>query len=183
MERLDKKGIEEILLMLDKEISKSLDQPPIKFSLIAVGGTALTLKDIKASTKDVDFMLEGIVLEKLKAYIRKIYEKKKCKIDVWLSPNIFSTTLVSDYAASPYGKTYRNFDVSILNFVDNAVAKLARFNEADREDIDSIIKAGASVTAIGRRFQETDKHGSFGNKQEALGNFELFRKIYGLDKF
>ena len=72
-QKLDKGEINKILELLDEEISKDIEQPQIKFNLIAVGGTSLTLRDIKPSTKDLDFMVDGIEIEKIKKYVKKVY--------------------------------------------------------------------------------------------------------------
>ena len=175
---LDKGKLNGIFELLDEEISKDVEQPSLKFILIAVGGTSLTLRDIKPSTKDVDLMADGIELERIKKYIRKIYEKNKLKIDVWQSPHVFSTTLLKGFSSDLYAKRYKHFDVRLINLVDNAVTKLSRFNEADRDDIDSIIKAGIDAKDIIDRFNETLKQKGFANKEEAKKKLEIFKKIY-----
>ena len=73
-------------------------------------------------------------------FAKRNAERNKIKIDLWQSPHIFSTTLLNDYTCELYPKKYKHFDVKLINLIDNAVWKLARFNEADREDIDSILK-------------------------------------------
>ena len=176
-QKLDKNGINEILDLLDKEISSDIEQPPFKFTLIAVGGTSLTLRDIKPSTKDLDFMVDGIEVEKIKKYVKKVYEKNKSKVDLWQSPYIFSTTLLKDFSSDLYSRKFKHFDVRIINLADNAVAKLSRFNEADREDIDSIIKAGINTDNVIKRFKDTLKNNGFANKEEAKRNLEIFMRI------
>src|SRR3989344_5847589 len=77
---LDKSEIRGILNLLDDVIDKGIEQEPLTFTLIAVGGTALTLKRIKISTKDLDFMVEGIDIERFKKFVSAVYKKNKCKI-------------------------------------------------------------------------------------------------------
>ena len=48
--RLDKQNLLELLSLWNKFLKR-------KVRLIACGGTALTLQDIKSSTKDVDFLI------------------------------------------------------------------------------------------------------------------------------
>lgn len=175
---LDKGKIHRIFELLDKEISKDAEQPSLKFILVAVGGTSLTLRNIKPSTKDIDLMAEGIELEKIKKYVGKVYEKDGMKIDIWQSPHVFSTTLLKGFSSDLYAKRYKHFDVRLINLVDNAVTKLSRFNEADREDIDSIIKAGIHAKDIIDRFKDTLKQNGFANKEEAKKKLEIFKKIY-----
>ena len=45
MQKLNKGEINKILELLDEEISKDIEQPSLKFILIAVGGTSLTLRE------------------------------------------------------------------------------------------------------------------------------------------
>lgn len=176
-QKLDRWEINKILELLDEEISADIEQPPLKFALIAVGGTSLTLRGIKASTKDLDFMVDGIEIEKIKKYVKKVYEKNKCKVDLWQSPYIFSTTLLQDFSSDLYQRKFKHFDVRIINLVDNAVAKLSRFNETDREDADNIIKAGISINGIVKRFKDTLKNNGFADKEEAKRNLEIFVRI------
>lgn len=176
-QNINKQGINKILELLDGEISKDIEQPLMKFTLIAVGGTSLTLRDIKPSTKDVDFMADGIEIEKIRRYARKVYEKNKCKIDLWQSPHVFSTTLLQDFSSDIYHLKYKHFDIRIINLIDNAVAKLSRFNETDREDIENIIKAGVNANEIARRFKDTLENSGFADKEEAKRNLEIFERI------
>lgn len=177
LQKLDKNGINKILGLLDKEISADIEQPPLKFTLIAVGGTSLTLRGIKASTKDLDFMVDGTGIDRIKKYLNKVYEKNKCKIDAWQSPYVFSTTLLKDFSSDLYQRKFKHFDVKIVNLVDNAVAKLSRFNEADKEDIENIIESGISVDDIVKRFKATLENNGFADKEEAKMNLEIFMRI------
>lgn len=61
--RLDKKGLWDILELWEPYL-------PRKVRVVACGGTALTLQDLKASTKDVDFMVPDD--EEYKALIRTL---------------------------------------------------------------------------------------------------------------
>ena len=179
-QKLNKTGIHSIFESLDKEIDESLEQPSTKFVLIAVGGTSLTLRNIKSSTKDVDLMVDGIELSKVKTHLRQVCKKNKCKIDIWQSPHIFSTTLLENFTSDLYPRKYKHFDVKIVNLVDNAVAKLSRFNEADREDIDGIIRFGVNPTQIVHRFEETLRNNGFANRREAETNLNIFRKVQNI---
>lgn len=59
--RLNKKSLLEIMNLWNKFLKR-------KVHLVACGGTALTLQDIKSSTKDVDFL---IPIEKEYIYLIK----------------------------------------------------------------------------------------------------------------
>lgn len=178
MQGLDKEDIHGFFEALDKEIENDLEQPSAKFTLIAVGGTSLVLRKMKPSTKDIDFMVDDISLEKARGYMKKAQEKGRLKVDVWQFPNIFSTTLPDDTSSDIYPKKYRHFDVRLINMVDNAAAKLSRFNEPDREDIDAIIKSGVSPEKIADRFKTILKNNGFANKDDAKNKLEIFKGIY-----
>lgn len=57
MSQLSTADLERYFERVDRLISAKLDAPPHKFTVIAFGGTSLTLRGWKASTKDVDFMI------------------------------------------------------------------------------------------------------------------------------
>ena len=182
MQRLEKAGIHEFFEILDQEIDKDIDkdieQPSIKFTLTAVGGTSLVLRDMKLATKDFDFMISDVSLSALKKYLAKIHEKTFFKVDIWDFPHVFSTTLPVDTGSDVYPKKYKHFDVRIINLVDNEVTKLSRFNEPDREDIDMIIKNGVRPLDIIKRFNEVSRSDGFPNKEEAKNKLTLFEKLY-----
>lgn len=177
-QKLDKGSIHRFFELLDKEVDRDLGQPLIKFTLIAVGGTSLVLRDIKPSTKDFDFMAEDIDSKKMKEYANKIRGKNGLKIDIWDFPNVFSTTLPTDASSDVYPKKYKHFDVKLINKVDNAVTKLSRFNEPDREDIDLIIRSGVKPTEIIRRYNDILRNKGFSNSEEAKIKLNMFERLY-----
>ncbi|MCJ7719339.1 hypothetical protein MUO69_05355 [Candidatus Bathyarchaeota archaeon] len=85
---LDKSVLLDFLTVLDEEIRG-------KITLVAVGGTAMTLLDLKTSTIDVDFTIPS----KDKPTFDKALAKTPhgFKIDVWLDGLVFSQILPSDY--------------------------------------------------------------------------------------
>ncbi len=176
MQRLDKGRIDEFFELLDKEIKNDLEAPSIKFTLIAVGGTSLVLRNLKISTKDFDFMVKDIDIKKLKAYLNRLPER--LKVDVWPFPYVFSTTLPSDTDSDIYKEKYKNFDVEIINLLDNAVTKLSRLNEPDKEDIEIIISHGVSPKEIVERFNHILRNNGFPNKQDAENNLKIFEALY-----
>jgi hypothetical protein len=132
---------------------------------------------MKVSTKDVDLMFLDIDKEKLRRYTLNLAKQYKIKIDIWQFPFIFSTTLSEDSSSEIYSTKYKHFDIRVLNSIDIAVSKLARFNEADREDIDTIIKKGTNPSKIIDRFNIILNNNGFGNKEDALRNFEIFKQL------
>ena len=132
--RVSKKQLLDVLELFDQELGRNI-------VLMAVGGTAMTLLGIKASTKDIDF---NIPLDDDFKEFKRLNEKIKpgVKIDFWSSNTIFSGVLPSDYvkAATEYKTRFKKIDVRVLSPIDIACSKISRFNVADMEDIQSCIK-------------------------------------------
>ena len=61
---VDKSELMELVRWLDDEVDE-------KYVLIAAGGTALTLQNVKTSTKDVDFVVHTGNLDALKEICSK----------------------------------------------------------------------------------------------------------------
>lgn len=155
MARVSKEGLLEVLEAFDKEASR-------KLTLIAVGGTALTLLDIKASTKDIDF---NIPSHEDYAEFKHLYDRIKpgVQIDFWESNMIFSEVLPEDYVehASSYKSGFKSLAIKILDPLDIACSKISRFDEADMEDIqDCINKCGVTKSALRKRALGYSRAGS-----------------------
>jgi hypothetical protein len=130
--------------------------------LIAIGGTAMTLLGIKASTKDIDFNIPSE--EDFKEFSR-VRDKIKpgVKIDCWSSNTIFSEILPEDYIkiAIEYPSNLQKIEIKLLNPIDIACSKISRFNESDREDIkDCIGKTGITRTQMRKRAHKYSQAGS-----------------------
>ena len=161
MERVSKKELLGFLELFDQELEKNI-------VLIAVGGTAMTLLGIKASTKDIDFNIPSE--EDYKEFIR-INKKIKpgVKMDCWSNDMIFSEVLPADYVmrATDYKTDFKKITVKILSPVDIACSKISRFDEADMEDIKDCVQY-AKITR--KNFVERAKQYS------RAGNDEVFRQ-------
>jgi len=118
---------------VDKELNKSI-------TLVAVGGTALTLLKAKASTLDVDFTIPG---KEDFALFKKTLNSipHGFKVDCYSGDLIFSEALPDDYLKKSIPiKKLKNIDLRALHPVDIVVTKLARLNERDKQDIGTTIK-------------------------------------------
>ena len=117
------------LTSLDKKLTKSI-------TLVAVGGTAMTLLGLKSSTIDVDFCLSK--------EDKKIFEKildKKFRTDIFIDGYIFSEQLPPDY--SKKAKDIREFShiqLKALHPADIIITKAARLNARDEEDISALAR-------------------------------------------
>lgn len=127
-----------------------------KVRLIACGGTALTLLDIKASTKDIDFMVPD---PKEYSYLTKVLsdigykqlnparwkkENELFEIDLYSGKKIHTTELLG----SPLGEgnhiflqNIGQFYIGVLNFYDLISSKLFRGTSVDFEDCLMLVRA------------------------------------------
>ena len=139
-----------------KSIDKKLHS---KITLIAVGGTAMTLLGLKSSTRDVDFCI--------KSDEKKDFEKaldKKFKVDIFTDGYIFSEQLPTDYSEkSKEIVRMKNISLKTLNPIDIIITKAARFNARDEEDIE-VLSKHVDKDELVKRFNEVLK--SYSGKEE-----------------
>ncbi|MBI2542489.1 hypothetical protein HYV80_07335 [Candidatus Woesearchaeota archaeon] len=149
---IDKNELVKWLKSIDKKLNR-------KISLIAVGGTAMTLLSLKSSTRDVDFCI--------KSNEKNDFEKsldKRFKVDIFTDGYIFSEQLPSDYFEK--SKTIvemKNIALKALHPVDIIITKAARFNARDEEDIKALSKYVDRKELV-KRFDEVLK--SYSGKEE-----------------
>ncbi len=174
MSRLESADLARFFRQLDKHISKQFDAPPVKFSMIAVGGTNLTLRGWKPSTKDVDFMIEGVDLGKVKRWARDA--APDVPAHMWDAPYVFSTTLPDEYQTEHH-ETFTNFDVSLLSAIDIASTKIGRLDQPDIEDIHLINKQGVGREEILERSERILALGGYASPQEAREKIDIFKAI------
>ena len=123
--------------------------------LIACGGTAMTLLNIKDSTKDIDLMVpnEEEYIHLIKTLKQIGYRRittygwstgDKFIFDLYLGKRIHTTELLE----SPLKKgnhilikEYKNIYLGILNHLDIIISKLFRGNTVDYEDCSALLKA------------------------------------------
>lgn len=125
---------------------------PRKLTLIAVGGTALTLLGKKASTRDVDFcFLDKASMRSFISLAEKLGYKragpnrfigKGIAIDIYSDGYIFCVQLLNDYAKKAVKiKEMQKIDLYSLAPMDLLITKAARFNDRDKEDMLAIIQS------------------------------------------
>lgn len=129
---LDKRSLLEFLEEVDRASQEAM-------TLVAVGGTALTLMDVKRSTRDVDFTGPGPAIAALRGIVRGL--KPGFKVDAWPDGQVFLVTLPSDYLerARP-ARRFRRIELRHLHPVDLVVTKVARFDERDQEDVEAAVR-------------------------------------------
>lgn len=111
-----------------------------KIILVAAGGTAMTLLDLKSSTIDIDFTGPQKDIEEFRTICNSIPHGKK--IDTWFDGVVFSQFLPEDYIKKSIAikTSLKNIDLRALHPVDIIVTKIGRLNSRDKEDIRMCIR-------------------------------------------
>ena len=127
-----------------------------KIHLIACGGTALTLLDIKQSTKDVDLLVPieteyKYLIKTIKdlGYQRKtvsgwLRQEDKYIFDIFLGKRIHTTELLESPLKEgnhTFLKEFSHLYIGILNDYDLIASKLFRGSSVDFEDCLMLVKA------------------------------------------
>lgn len=180
--RLTKQGLWDILEGWEEYI-------PSRIRLVACGGTALTLQDIKESTRDVDFVVPDH--EEFDVLIRTIkklgYRPRRGEgwaiagdpfiFDLFKGQRVFTTGLLDsplDAGRHIPIREIGKLHVSALNDLDLVISKMIRGEEIDVQDCLALIKArgGAfDVEAMKARYKET---ASFDvGEQRVLGHLKF----------
>ena len=125
-----------VLLDFLAEVSKELDT---SITLVAVGGTALTLLKAKTSTIDVDFTIPNEDYALFKDTVSAI--PHGFKIDCWKDGMVFSQLLPDDYLKRSIRiRKMKNIQLRALNPVDIVVTKIGRLDLRDKQDIETTIR-------------------------------------------
>jgi len=156
-----------VLIGFLKEVDRRLNR---KISLVAVGGTAMTLLGLKSSTMDIDFCLAGE--DELETFRRALDAMPHgFKVDLFVGGLIFSQQLPADYAEKSVKVRggLRNIRLSALHPLDIVVTKIGRLAARDEEDIaDCISKWKLGSGDIERRAQSVHYIGNEGNYEANL---------------
>jgi hypothetical protein len=130
---LDKSG----LIALLSEVDGRLDK---RITLVAVGGTALTLLDAKPSTLDIDFTGPAADMDEFSRVEKSI--PHGFKIDKYKDGAVFTQILPDDYMqrSKRIMTNLTNIDLRALHPLDIVASKIGRLNEHDKQDIDTCIR-------------------------------------------
>lgn len=130
---LNKQKLLDFLEELDKELER-------KITVVAVGGTAMTLHNAKASTIDVDFTIPAEDFAEFHRVLDLV--PHGFKVDTWNNGMVFSQDLPEDYLTkSKLVRTkMKNMKLKTLDPLDIIVTKIGRLNARDKEDIATCIK-------------------------------------------
>ena len=125
------------LLDFLEEIEKELTH---KIVVVAVGGTAMTLLNTKPSTIDVDFTIPDPYYDDFQHAMKIV--QPGFQVDAYQHCMVFTTSLPEDYVkrSKIIKTTLKKIELRALHPVDIIVAKIARLEERDEQDIASCMK-------------------------------------------
>jgi len=146
-----------------------------KVRIIACGGTALTLLNLKESTKDVDFLVPE---QSEYRYLIKImmdlgykqttgtgWQKDRGFIfDLFVGKTMFTTELLESPLEPGNHIPYKEFSsiyLGILNYYDLIISKLFRFTPVDTDDCVTLFKEKnkeINLDKLKSRFHETSAY-------------------------
>ena len=128
----DKSALLDFLEVLNGDLTK-------KVTLVAAGGTAMTLLDLKPSTIDIDFTIPSSDLPEFERALKN--NPPGFKIDRWADGYVFCQSLPNDYLEKSIKiKEYSHILLKALHPVDIIVTKIGRSNQKDTQDIETCIR-------------------------------------------
>ena len=161
-----------------------------KVHLIACGGTALTLMDIKPSTKDVDFI---VPIEPEYRYLIKTLKDLGYKqqtgsgwhksgnlfvFDLFMGPRIHTTDLLESPLEKGNHTLFKEFShlyIGILNPYDLIASKLFRGTAVDFEDCLMLMRSRKESIDLSRVEQHVKELASYDISEERIvENLEYF---------
>ena len=128
----DKTALLEFLEAINEDLTK-------KITLVAAGGTAMTLLDLKPSTIDIDFTIPSSDIIEFEQVLKN--NPPGYKVDRWTDGCIFCQTLPNDYIEKSIKiKEFSHISLRALHPVDIIVTKIGRLDERDIQDIETCIR-------------------------------------------
>ncbi len=168
-----------------------------KVSLIACGGTALTLLGIKASTKDIDLLVP--VTEEYDYLIKTLkdlgYKSASgagwarddgFMFDLFRGKRVHTTELLEsplDPGRNIVVKEFAHIYLGVLNYYDLLISKLFRGTGVDMEDCLALVKArkaNIDTKELIRRFNETASYDV--SEDKVRRNLEHFKKLLARER-
>jgi len=130
---LDRSGLIGLLTAVDRELER-------KIILVAAGGTAMTLLDLKPSTIDIDFTGPYDDIKEFNRIQKSL--PHGFKVDTWTDGAVFSQMLPEDYLekSMPVKTKLVHIQLKVLHPLDIVVTKIGRLNERDLQDIKALIE-------------------------------------------
>jgi len=180
--RIDKDTLLNTLSIWDSYLKR-------KVQLIACGGTAITLLNLKESTRDIDFIIPE---EKEYIYLVKILEDlgyemttgagwqkdRGFKFDLYVGNAIFTTQLLESPLKEGNNVPYKEFSfiyLGILNYYDLIISKIFRYSTVDMDDCLALFREkykDINMEKLKKRFFETSSYDISDEKNKR--NFKHF---------
>ncbi|MBI3032067.1 hypothetical protein HYY69_01220 [Candidatus Woesearchaeota archaeon] len=176
------------LIAFIQKLDLFIDEP---LTIVALGGTALTLLDLKSSTRDLDFIISSksyrLLLPLFKSLgFKEIAEKRWLTtdgliIDIYLDDYIVNVQLVKPSKdASVILREFDQITLRALNFYDICITKIDRGDARDFEDIKHILeKTDTKISLLIRKFILTMDISESENPKFKLLEFIKFIKSLG----
>ena len=176
------------LIAFIKKLDSFLDKP---ITVIALGGTALTLLEIKSSTRDIDFITTSKEYQTLSNLFHELGFKEIVErrwltnegiiIDVCLDDYVVNVKLIEpSKEKSSILREFEHVSLRILNFYDICITKIDRGDARDFEDIKHILeKTDINLSVLIRKFILTMDHSESENPKFKLLEFVDFVKKIG----
>lgn len=143
-----------------------------KMTVIAVGGTAMTLLGLKPSTRDIDLCIRSEDREELSKALGKEHA-----VDFFIDGYIFSEQLPDDYIGkSKKLVEMKNIELRVLGISDIIITKAARLNARDEEDIEAAAKHANKEELIERFKQVAETYA--GREEDFRHNFSIILKRF-----
>jgi hypothetical protein len=183
--RIDKQGLLDRISAWDTFLKR-------KVHLIACGGTALTLLDVKPSTKDIDLIVPNLNEHEYLITILKQLGYKSASgwgwkrqdgfiFDLFKGKSVHTTELLESPLEKGNHILVKEFDriyLGVLNYYDIIISKLFRAAAIDIDDCLVLVKSrkkDIDLEYLEKRFKET---ASFDVSQDRVNkNFGHFLKI------
>jgi len=162
-----------------------------KVNLIGCGGTALTLLEIKESTKDIDMIVPvQKEYEKFITFLRSIgYHEKGNSLahpndpnflyQFWTGNRVFTTELIDSPLEQGKNipiKKWRHIYLGALNLQDLIITKMFRGTQVDIDDcVSAFASSSMDPVALLERYTEAAKYDL--NPEKMLANFIIFAEV------
>lgn len=166
---LDKSELFALLKMVDEHLER-------KITIVAAGGTAMTLLDAKPSTLDIDFTGPGKDIDEFRKVEKTLAHG--FKMDLWKEGQVFSQFLPDNYLDNSIiiRTDLKKIELRALHPVDIVATKIGRLDARDHQDIEICVKKfGLRKNQIKKRAGEIEyagnEHVFQANVQYALKTF------------
>ena len=189
--RIDKQGLLDSLSVWNGFLKR-------KVHLVACGGTALTLLDIKASTKDVDLLVpETDEYNYLLKILKDLGYKSASGVgwarddgftfDLFRGKSVHTTELLEsplDKGNNIPVKEFSYIYLGVLNYYDLLLSKIFRGTSVDMDDCMMLMKAKRTeidIARLSQRFKETASYDV--SEDKVNNNLEHFIRLLKKEGF